>query len=50
MTATSSPLGALARGAAAGIAGTAALTAVQTAVAVRRGSSVEEAVAPDPPE
>ena len=45
-----SPLGALARGVAAGIAGTAALTAAQTGVAIRRGSSLGEAVAPDPPE
>lgn len=50
MPATRSPLGALARGVAAGVAGTAALTAVQTAVAIKRGSSAEEAVAPDPPE
>ncbi len=45
-----SPLGALACGVAAGLAGTAALTAVQTAVAVRRGSSLGDAVAPEPPE
>jgi hypothetical protein len=45
-----SPLGALACGVAAGLAGTAALTAAQTAVAVRRGSSLGEAVAPEPPE
>jgi hypothetical protein len=45
-----SPLGALARGVASGLAGTAALTAVQTAVAIRRGSSLGEAVAPEPPE
>jgi hypothetical protein len=50
MRASPSPLGALARGLAAGVAGTAALTAVQAAVAIKRGSSVEEAVAPDPPE
>jgi hypothetical protein len=49
-TPTQSPLGALARGAAAGIVGTAALTAVQTATALRRGSELKDAVAPEPPD
>lgn len=44
-----SPLGALARGLAAGVAGTAAMTAYQTGKAVRQGSSVREAIAPEPP-
>jgi hypothetical protein len=35
---------------AAGVAGTAALTAVQTATALRRGSDLGEAVAPEPPD
>lgn len=44
-----SPLGALARGAAAGVVGTAAMTAYQTLRSVRKGTPVREAVAPDPP-
>jgi hypothetical protein len=48
--ARTSPLGALGRGVVAGLAGTAAMTAYQTIVAVRRGSSVEETVAPEPPD
>jgi hypothetical protein len=49
-TSRQSPLGALARGIAAGVAGTAALTAVQTATALRRGAGLKDAVAPDPPD
>ena len=44
------PLGALARGLIAGLAGTTAMTAYQTARSMAQGSSVKEAVAPDPPE
>lgn len=49
MSGSHSPLGALARGAAAGVVGTAAMTAYQTLRSVQNGSSVREAVAPDPP-
>jgi hypothetical protein len=44
------PLGALGRGLIAGVAGTAAMTAYQTARSIRSGSTVKDAVAPDPPE
>jgi hypothetical protein len=50
MRTATSPLGALARGVAAGVAGTGVMTAVQTGVALRRGSSVKEAVAPERPD
>ena len=48
--ASTSPLTALGRGLVAGLAGTAAMTAYQTIVAVRRGSSLEQALAPDAPQ
>src|SRR4051794_34260280 len=44
------PLAALGRGLAAGLAGTAAMTAYQAAVAIRRGSTAKDAVAPEPPD
>jgi hypothetical protein len=49
-TPSQSPLGAVARGVVAGVAGTAALTVVQTATALRRGAGLKDAVAPDPPD
>lgn len=49
MSRTHSPLGALARGVAAGVVGTAAMTAYQTLRSVRKGMPVKDAVAPDPP-
>lgn len=45
-----SPLGALARGLIAGLVGTAAMTAYQTITAIKAGSTVKQAVAPDPPD
>jgi hypothetical protein len=45
-----SPLGALARGLVAGLAGTAALTAYQTYRSVKQGASLKDSVAPEPPE
>jgi hypothetical protein len=44
-----SPTRSLVRGAVAGLAGTAAMTGYQTAVAIGRGATVREAVAPKPP-
>jgi len=44
-----SPLAAVAAGVAAGLIGTAAMTAYQTAVAIRRGSTIEQQVTPPPP-
>lgn len=49
MSTNHSPLGALARGAAAGAVGTAAMTVYQTLRSVRKGTPVREAVAPGPP-
>src|SRR5690348_12862193 len=48
--ASTSPLSAIGRGLVAGLVGTAAMTAYQTAVALRRGSSLEHTLAPDAPE
>lgn len=45
-----SPLGALARGLLAGLAGTATMTAYQTLVSIKNGASLKETVAPEPPE
>jgi len=45
-----SPLGAVGRGLLAGLAGTAAMTAYQTLASMRKGSSLGEAVAPEPAE
>ena len=45
----STPLGVIGRGLVAGAIGTAALTAYQTAAAVRRGESLKDTVAPEPP-
>jgi hypothetical protein len=47
---TTTPRRAVAIGAAAGIVGTAALTAYQTITAIRKGSSLRDAVDPDPPD
>jgi|SRR5438067_3483751 hypothetical protein len=44
-----SPLGALGRGLAAGVVGTAAMTAYQIVRSVQKGTPVKDAVAPDPP-
>jgi uncharacterized membrane protein YagU involved in acid resistance len=43
-------LGALARGLAAGLVGTAVMTGYQTALSMKRGLSLKDAVAPDPPD
>lgn len=45
-----SPLGAVVRGLAAGLLGTAAMTAYQTVRAVKQGTPVGEAIAPEPPD